>query len=326
MKSSTSGGSEIEHLVGKNADAHPLVAERIAIDVTNAMRGAEVGLRSFRRRPLLRRIWDGITGEGQEKLAAIGQDMVTAQRATVSVVREVMENQERTQYCINRVLVNLHAVNRDVDELLRRTASLEHELDRRIAGLRSELYEALRTEAEALGQRIEAVERSVDREAAVRRLTERYRAGDLTEELGELLGSGLFVATVAWHYWAEDGRRVEAEFKAALAVVRQRVGRGPPKPAAELLLEASESVVPAYAETVAYLAQSSAGPLHAAGALAQRKLAGLPLRQDHAEDAVAITRSVSDPAGYLEPAFLRNAELVEYVALELLPATPAKES
>lgn len=103
--------------LGIDHDVHPFLAERITIDTTNALRAAQNGLRGFRRRSLLRRLWDGVRGSGQELQAAIGQDLLTVQRAAFSLVRELMNEESRTQYCVNKVLTNLHAVNRDVDEL-----------------------------------------------------------------------------------------------------------------------------------------------------------------------------------------------------------------
>ena len=316
---------ELRHLLGPEADSYPLVAERIAIDATNALRGAEMGLRGFRRRPLLRRLWDGVTGQGQELQAAIGQDIVAVQRATLSLVREVMDEEARTQYCVNRVLVNLHAVNRDVDDLLRRTSSLEREIDRRVTALRAELYAAIRSEAEQLASRIETVKRHVDREAAVRRLTERYRAGDLTAGPGEALGGAMYLASIAWQYWAEPGQRVEDEWTAAVAVVRQRLGKSPPRPVAEAVLAAASSVSGELAETVLYLAKPAAGVLRAIGMLTERQLAELPMTDERAADAVSITRALADPYRQLESGLVRDVEIVEAIARELLPLTRTED-
>ncbi len=94
----TGDTSSIAHdLLGTDADAYPLLAERIAIDTTNILRSAEAGLRGFRRRPLLRRLWSGLHSHGQELQAAIGQDLIAAQRATLSLVQEVMKEESRTQ-------------------------------------------------------------------------------------------------------------------------------------------------------------------------------------------------------------------------------------
>lgn len=318
-------GKELSHLLGSTADAYPLVAERIAIDATNALRGAEMGLRGFRRRPLLRRLWDGMTGRGQELQAAIGQDLVTVQRATLSLVREVMEEEARTQYCVNRVLVNLHAVNRDVDELLQRMSSVEREIDRRVTALRAELYAAIQSESERLALQIEAVRRQVDREATVRRLTERYRAGDLTAGPGEVVGSGLYLASIAWQYWAEPGRRVQDEWTAAMAVVRQRLAATKPRPLEEAVLHAASSVGGEAQETVLYLADRSSGVLRAVGMLTERRHAGLVTTEADAADAVSITRALNDPERQLESGLVRDVEIVESVARELLPLTPTEE-
>ncbi len=307
----TSGNTELQRIIGPDADAYPLVADRIAIDLTNALRGAEAGLRGFRGRPILRRVVGGITGSGQELQSAIGQDIVVTQHAMLALVKAVMSETERTKTCMNKVLRNLRAVKPYVDELSRRESQ----------ALRVELHEVIRTESAQLLATIEKVKVQVDREATVRRLTERYRAGDLTEGLGMAAGSGLFLATIEWHYWGEERERLEREKKAALAVVRQRLSDPRPRPMDEAALEAAASVSQGALETLLYLAAPASGVLRATGMLAERRIAGLPLCEEHAQDAVAITRCVSDPDRQLEDAYIRDWEVAEFIAKELRPLT-----
>ena len=312
----TGDTSSIAHdLLGADADAYPLLAERIAIDATNTLRGAEAGLRGFRRRPLLRRLWGGLHGHGQELQAAIGQDLIAAQRATLSLVQEVMKEESRTQYCVNKVLANLHAVNRDVDELLRQTSSLE----RKLGDIRSEFYSALSTETKRLTAEIDTIRRHIDREANVRRLTERYRVGDLSIEPGEILGAALYMASVAWNYWDEPDSRYKDEWAAADAVVRQRLDSRPHR-IAKALLEAAETVSADFIEPVLYLAESATGVLRVTGMLTERRAANLPVQEKDAEEAVSIVTALSDPDKQLESLLVRDIELVNFVARELTPA------
>lgn len=292
--------SSLQNVLGTDADAYPLLAERIAIDTTNTLRGAEAGLRGFRRRPLLRRLWGGLRGHGQELQATIGQDLIAAQRATLSLVQEVMKEESRTQYCVNEVLTNLHAVNRDVDELLLQTSSLGQKL-------------------EELQAEIKAVRRHIDKEANVRRLMERYRVGDLSIEPGEILGSALYMASVAWNYWDEPVSRYEDEWKAADAVVRQRLDSRPRR-IAEALLEATETVSADFIEPLLYLAESATGALRVTGMLMERRAANLSVQEKNAEEAVSIVTALSDPDKQLESLLVRDIELVDSIARELAPA------
>ena len=315
--------SELRRIIGADADNYPMLAERIAIDATNALRSAEIGLRGFRHRPLLRRLWDGLTGRGQELQAAIGQDLVTVQRATLDLVREVMEEESRTQYCINRVSIILRDVNREVNDLLRRTSSLERNLDQELAAFRAEI----RTEAKSLQDQINAVHRQIDKDANVRRLTEHYRAGDLTAGLGEMVGSALYLASVAWNYYTEQeepDNRFKHEWEAAYAVVRQRLGREV-RPIADALLEAVEAISLDSAESVLYLAESTTGALRCTGMLTTRRVAGLSIKEQDAEDAVAIASALYDPDEQLESGLIRDVELVKAIACELIPNSFGKE-
>ena len=313
------------HVLGPFADDHAVVAERVAIDVTNALRGAEAGLRGFRRRPLLKRLWDGITGQGQELQAAIGQDLVTVQRAALSLVREVMHEEARTQYCVNKVLVNLHAVNCDLDDLQKRTARLEGELTRQVAALRAEFYQALQAESKRLAEEIDGLRRDLNREAGVRRLTKRYRAGELTANAGEVLGSSLYMASVSLMHWDDGPVRVKAEWRAARAVVSREVSQDSPVPLEDALLEVGEAVTPAALEPTLYLAQEEAGVLGVVARLVERRLGGLSLREEDASDAIAIVQAVSDPDHQLESGLVRNTELIQVVARSLLPAPKMEE-
>ncbi len=296
----------LQNILGTDADAYPLLAERIAIDTTNTLRGAEAGLRGFRRRPLLRRLWGGLRGHGQELQATIGQDLIAAQRATLSLVQEVMKEESRTQYCVNEVLANLHAVNRDVDGLLHQASSFERKL------------EGLRTETKRLTAEIETVRRHIDREVNVRRLMERYRVGDLSIEPGEIIGAALYMASVAWNYWDEPGSQYKDEWTAADAVVRQRLDSRPRR-IAEALLEATATVSADFIEPVLYLTESATGAFRVTGMLMERRAANLSVQEKNAEDAVSIVTALSDPDKQLESHLVRDIELVKFVARDLSP-------
>lgn len=298
--------SSLQNVLGTDADAYPLLAERIAIDTTNTLRGAEADLRGFQRRPLLRRLWGGLRGHGQELQATIGQDLIAAQRATLSLVQEVMKEESRTQYCVNKVLANLRAVNRDVDGLSHQASSFERKL------------EGLRTETKRLTAEIETVRRHIDREANVRRLTERYRVGDLSIEPGEIIGAALYMASVAWNYLDEPGSQYKDEWTAADAVVRQRLDSRPRR-IAEALLEATETVSADFIEPVLYLAESATGAFRVTGMLMERRAANLSVQEKNAEDAVSIVTALSDPDKQLESHLVRDIELVKFVARDLSP-------
>ena len=312
-------------VLGPFADTQPVVVEKVAIEVTNALRGAESGIRGFRRRPLLRRLWDGVTGQGQELQAAISQDLVVAQRSTLALVREVMREEARTQHCVDRVLVNLHAVNRDLDEVMKRTSHLERELDRRMIELRNEFYEALRLESEKLADQIGSVRRDLDREIRVRRLRDFYLSGDSSLEVGELLGASLYIASIAWMHWEDGESRVREETKASVAVVKQRLPTRRAQPTDELLLEVAGQVRPQALEGTLYLAGEHVGVLGVVGRLIERRMGALPVLESHAEEAVAITKSLGDPERQLEEGLMRDFELIEMMAGDLLPVPSGKE-
>lgn len=274
-------------------EAHrsPFVAEQIAIDVTNGLRAAATGLRGFRSRPLLSRLWDGITGQGQELQAAIGSDLVVVQQATVELVREVMSEGSRTQYCVERVLRNLLAVNADFDGLVARVAELE-EAVRRLQ-TRQDLLE-MKSQADAL-----------------------YAVGELHPGTGLIFGSSLYLAHVTRLYSAAPdllgkGRSV------TLSTIRRHVGEKP-EALPILFAKALEQVRLESLETVAYLASDRPTPtLRVFGTLSERRVVGLGVDSQVIEDALIVVRKLHDPEGRLGKHLLRPLELIERVADELL--------
>lgn len=119
-----------QELTGVHLDRFPLVAERLAIDATDTLRAADSGLRGLRGRHLVRRLWHCVTGAGQELNVALGQDLLSMQRAALEIVREVMREEARTQYCVNRVLVNLTTLNHQFDRVVDRVDDLDQALTR----------------------------------------------------------------------------------------------------------------------------------------------------------------------------------------------------
>jgi hypothetical protein len=288
---------DVRELTGVDLERFPLIAERLAIDLTDALRAAESGLEAFRGRPVVARLWEDLTGIGQRRQAAIGQDLLTAQRATLGVVREIVREEARTQYCVHRVLVNLRAVNRDLDAATDRLDGVAAEiaqLDERMAALRSE----------------------VRREGAVRRLTELYRAGELHPGMSPILDAAMMIASVMRHFWGASRRRRDDEAAAALAVAKQRLATQP-LPLEEALLSAVED---ASDEARAAMLQAGGGRgpcLAVVVGLAERRHAGLPNSELNAADAIAIARAMRAPDRLLSSRLVRPTELAQALAGEL---------
>lgn len=313
-------------VIGEDSNQYPLIAERLAIDVTNALRSAEVGLRSFRSRHLLRRLWDGVTGQGQELQAAIGQDIVIVQKATLNLVREVMREEIRTQYCLNNVLINLHHINQDLDDMSIRISQIESHVDRVYREARKEFYAAIRMESDRLVQEINTLRRNINREEVVRRLTELYRAGELTHSFGEIFGASIFLATIGWQYWNEGDNRFNQEWKTAQAVIKQKVSNSP-MPVIDAFLQISEEINLSKLEEALYLTQKdssfftqeSRSILQVLEEIFKRKHASLSTQNTHISDMMAITNASNTPYNRLPVGLIRFSELINMIANELLP-------
>jgi hypothetical protein len=299
-------------LAGVDLDRFPLLAERLAIDLTDALRAADSGLQALRGRPALRRFWEGLTGIGQRRQAAIGQDLLTAQQAMLGVVRELLQQEARTQYCVHRVLVNLRAVNQDLDAAADRLDAV----DAQVGELRAALAAVVRDDIARLDARVAALHSEVRREGAIRRLAELYRAGELHPGMSPALDAAMMIASVMRHFWGASRRRRDDEAAAALALARQRLGARP-LPLEEALLSAVEDASDE-ARAAMLPACGGTGPcLAVVVALAERRQAGLPNSELNAADAIAIARVTRAPARLLSSRLVRPAELAHALAVEL---------
>jgi hypothetical protein len=305
------------------AQGFPLLAERLAIDVTVALRGAEAGLRALGGRMLLRRLWDQVTGEGGRLRGQVGSDLLAVQRAALDLLREILREEMRTQHCLRRVLVNLHEVNRELDAV----AGGLHRVEGEVRQLRQELFEALRLEAARLAGQIDHLRREVRRETRLRELTELYRVDQLHPGAGPTLEAGLFLAAVQAECWQSEGEGEGEEERAwadasqrriAEALVRARVSSRP-LPLEQAMLETAEAAAPELREPLVYLGQGRGPHLAVLGALLERRLAGLANGEVNASDTVAVVRATGDGAGRLQSRLVRPVELALAIAHELAP-------
>jgi hypothetical protein len=301
----------------KQADQSPFLVEQLAIDLTNGLRSAEIGLRGFRSRPLLRRIWESATTQGQDRVAAIGSDIVAVQQATITLVKEIMSNEERTLTCLDQVVDNLQAVNCDLDLQMLKTSQFQHNLELQIAELRDELAQVeLHLE--------EKMKYLIGREAAMNRLQRMFTTGMLYPGTGVLLSSALYLAQIARIFEGETETFIQKEWNLAKKEIAARAGNEV-QFVPQLFWGAVEQVEPDLLEAVSYVTYESREPyLRVINALLERKEVrkqALKVQFDlkTAEEIVEITRYLHDPDDKLVR-FQRPPEFAECLARELLHA------
>jgi len=294
-------------LLGGPVAHAPFLAERLAVDLTAGLVAAGQGLQAFRRRPLLRRLWDDVTGQTQEKAVTIGADLLAVQEATMGVVRIVMEETGRSQHCLNRVLTNLRQVNHDFDKVQQQAAQT--------ATHQAQFQKALQANVVHVMKQIDHVNHKVDRLALLRQLQNLFQTGKLHPGTGPLLGSAMYWASITLLF---EGDVHPGERDATLAVVEQRVGREVDF-LPEMLARDVIGLDSAALETVRYLADRSGESLLIVVATLAQKLAQFRVP---AEDALRtaeqsfrqLPRDAAEPCFYLR----RPTQVVEQLARELL--------
>jgi len=274
-----------QSVIFKEPELFPFVREQMAIDLINALHGAEIGLRGLRSRHLLRRLWDGVTGKGQELHAQIGTDIVTVQQASIELLREIMGEVERTQYCQRKVLENLLELN--------------HELDQGIAGVEknSESIQQLYTMYQDLEK---AVQKKLNNEAEVRRLTTLFTAHSLYKGVGSLLSSSLFIADVVHLYFNEAPDILRKEFTTALAIVKKSLKKQPER-MEFLILSCIHELQDDRLEAMAYLTSGHDSPLlRTLFYLLERRMSQLPVNEATVAEQVQLVRNLHDPYRQLQ--------------------------
>ena len=276
----------------------PFYAEQIAIDATHALTGARIGLRGYRGRSLLGRILDAVSGTGRMHVSAIGGDLVAAQETTLRLVDWVMGDQHRTQLCVEQVLKHLHSFHEAFDVL-------------------EEGLPQLHRQVKQLEERIENVEWKIERNEERRRLQNCFLAGAFHPGTDLVLQSTLYIAQINRLFVRDEAQQRHSERHDALHVVSQRLSPSP-KRIDELLLQVCASMPEAelivatqvFSERQTLLADSM-------GRLLERRLAGLPIGEHEAEDALQIARMRHLAYGELDVRILKPSDFANRLADEL---------
>jgi hypothetical protein len=309
---------DVKILTESELGISPFIEEQLAIESSNALRAAEIGLRGMRSRPLLHRLWESVTGEDQERSVAIMQDLITVQHATVSVVKTVMDEIGRTKASTIRILHNLHQVNEDVDEL----QELVSHVTKDVQSLRQEL----RSEVKQLAAGIEeARQLAIDlshREAIVRRQNEYYVSNALHPGTGDLLGAALFLAQRDRYFILESASFAKDEHRAALSTIGLSLARLSRRPVGvtELFSHLVDSIPNDKYEQAAFVACAGQGPATMVlKAMFDRKRAGLGVSESEIKETLKIVMQLYYPNDRekLRSVILFPKEFSEIIAGEL---------
>ena len=285
-------------------ESNPLAAWSLAVDLTDSLRSAEAGLRGLRNRSFLARVWDEITGRGPQAWCAVGQDLLTHQKAVLQVVDRLTHEQLRSQHCLKKVLDNLLGVNRELDRL----GAVDRELQQRLEDLESFVQ-----------SRLESLEGRVLRGEIFDQLKEGYRAGRFFAGAGPILGGALFLASVDWLVAEAAPDEAERRLCSARSVVQDVLG-GRPLSTEQAFLDLASGVGPEELNRVAYLVEVPRGPFSVvAYRLLERRAARLPLGPEEAGKALALARTIHDPGHSLAPHLFRPSRIAEDLASELGP-------
>ena len=276
----------------KDLENFPFVAEAIAIDIANSLSGAEIGIRGFRNRGFLTRLWDGLTGKSDEYVAQITADLVVAQRAMAEYLKILAKSEIHTQKCLIKVTQNLLKVIDDAKEL-----------DAKIDNVRQQLDYKIRQVYASLNDRIDNVNFQIQREKELRRLTAKYEARTLYQGRDIILRSALYIAQVSNLYWGESIEVLTKEVNYARNIVKKNLSNESEiinNLISQSLQNTKEQLVPA----VIYITSMSNGSLLKTYNLVfSKKYAGLSVQPIHIKESLIIAGTIANDT------FLKQGEI-----------------
>lgn len=238
---------------------YPVIEEKLAVDLSQGVRAAEKGLLAFRARPLLTRLWEGLTGKGQERVATIGGDLLRVQKATIDLLGVLMQEQGRTQYCIEKVIGNLIGVNLDLDCLQKAHEASIIEFNQKLDAIRTELYSEIRKTAVELVKQLGKLDFRIEREARLRRNRDLFMAGEIYPGIPPLLRAALFLAQNLIEFSSETKERQLEEWKAIKAFVKTTLP-GSVSPYFQQLMIASKATKEESLEVLEYFSSNVDSP------------------------------------------------------------------
>ncbi len=268
----------------RGLEQFPFVAEAIAIDIANSLSGAEIGIRGFRNRNFLIRMWDGLTGESDEYIAEIAADSLVAQKAMVEYLKITTTSDIHTQKCLTKVTRNLLKVINDVQLLDIKITAVKQKLESDINALRSEL-----------GNKINSIDFTAQRNRELRQMTAQYKAMSLYEGMDNILRSALYIAQVSNLYWGGTSDNIiKKEIDYAKNVVKATL-INTPEAIGDLLINSLENSANKLLPVIVYItSQNNSSLLKTYNLLFSRKYAGLPTNLNNIKECLTIAEAVAD--------------------------------
>lgn len=294
---------------------YPFVAEKMAIDSLNSLLAAEVGIRAYRDRGFFTRVFDFFTGDDAELQAQINVDLLTSQRATLHIVKQLIFEETRTKKCLSIVAdklhlaiekLNLHTVQ--INEIYSRMGVAENNI--------SNLFERMTDVETDLKNQIDRIDFNQQRSTTIRHLGAHFRAGHLHKGLSPILQSALFVAQISNLFADTDNHDEEVEY--ARSVVAEKISKNT-APIETVIIEDIEKVSSKdLFIVIGYITTQREKPLSVMyHSVAQRQLSNLVVDEQIIRDGVTIS-GLYDNNGFLHRNILSSPyELATQLAFEL---------
>jgi len=177
----------------KEYNDFPFIAEALAVDISNSLSGAVIGIRGFRNRKLFKRVFDGLTGKNNEFLSQSLGDLVVSQQAITGYIKLVTDAEIHTQRCLIQVTKNLVQAIADLKETNTRVAAINNGLTEKLEAV----YQELKLRIDSKVERLEILNW----------VTSKFQAGELYKGFSIIFRSALYIAYV-YNLYAGESKEV----------------------------------------------------------------------------------------------------------------------
>lgn len=263
---------------------YPFVTEAIAIDISNSLTGAEIGIRGFRNRKFLSRLWDGIIGKNNEYIAQFSSDLLLSQKAKIEYLKMLADSEVHSQKCLIKVSKNLLKSIEDIKALDDKINESKMILSSRITSLH-----------ESLTHKIEMLDFRVQREQELRRLTAKYKSGVLYKDFDPIINSALYISQVTSLYWGESMPILEKEIQFALNTVNENSSFSNPDSISNIISKIAINTKKEHLPLLVYITSSlNSSILKVLNSTFSKLYSGIEINNERLKEDFLIAEALSD--------------------------------
>lgn len=263
---------------------YPFITEAIAIDVSNSLTGAEIGIRGFRNRGFLSKLWDGIIGKNNEYISQFSSDLLISQKAKIEYLKILAESEVHTQRCLIKVSRNLLKSIEDIQIVDNKINETRVEINARVTRLQN-----------SLTNKLEMLDFKVQREQELRRLTAKYKSGILYQDIAPLINAALYIAQIRSLFWGESQKVLDKEIQFARNIIKENPSFSNAESLSDIIFNSVSSTKEKHIPMLLYItSRSNSSILKVLNLSFSKVYSGIEINREKLKEDFVIAEALSD--------------------------------